>query len=196
MRIGCIVLASGQGRRFGSNKLLADLCGKPVLAHTLCCLPLHRLERTVVVTRWPEVQQLCREMELSVLLHDKTDRSDVVRLGMEQMNGLDGCMFYQGDQPLCRPVSLERLLDSFCAAPQKIHRLSRQGEAASPVIFSARFFEELRHLPQGKGGGAVIHSHPSDVLCTEAADPCELWDIDTPQMLAKIEQHLKNSAFS
>lgn len=29
MRIGCLILASGQGKRFGSNKLLADLCGRP-----------------------------------------------------------------------------------------------------------------------------------------------------------------------
>ena len=38
MKIGCLILASGQGKRFGSNKLLAELCG--------LCAALFFLHRT------------------------------------------------------------------------------------------------------------------------------------------------------
>ena len=29
--VGCVIMASGVSRRFGSNKLLADFCGEPML---------------------------------------------------------------------------------------------------------------------------------------------------------------------
>ena len=32
---GCILMASGQGRRFGENKLLTDLAGKPLIQWAL-----------------------------------------------------------------------------------------------------------------------------------------------------------------
>mgnify|MGYP000776032481 CR=1 FL=1 len=35
MKIGCVVLAAGNARRFGSNKLLADFGGAPLIAQAL-----------------------------------------------------------------------------------------------------------------------------------------------------------------
>ena len=33
--LGCVVMASGLGRRFGGNKLMADFCGAPLIANAL-----------------------------------------------------------------------------------------------------------------------------------------------------------------
>ena len=33
--IGCVIMASGLARRFGSNKLLADFGGRPMLCRAL-----------------------------------------------------------------------------------------------------------------------------------------------------------------
>ena len=33
--VGCVIMASGVSRRFGSNKLLADFCGEPMLCLSL-----------------------------------------------------------------------------------------------------------------------------------------------------------------
>ena len=40
--LGCVVMASGLGRRFGGNKLMADFCGVPLIANALAlaALPL------------------------------------------------------------------------------------------------------------------------------------------------------------
>lgn len=37
---GCILMASGQGRRFGENKLLTDLAGKPLIQWALVLPPV------------------------------------------------------------------------------------------------------------------------------------------------------------
>ena len=31
LTVGCVIMASGLSRRFGTNKLLADFCGQPML---------------------------------------------------------------------------------------------------------------------------------------------------------------------
>lgn len=192
MKIGCLVLASGQGKRFGSNKLLADLCGQPLLVRTLDCLPTDTLCKTLVVTRWSQVAALCTQRGVACLLHDRVDRSDVIRLGIRYMEGLDGCLVCQGDQPLCRPSSLRALARAFEAEPNCIHRLAWQGVGASPVLFGAAHFSALASLPPKSGGSAIVQAVPDLVRLTEAQSPCELWDADTPEALARIALALQS----
>lgn len=192
MRIGCLILASGQGKRFGSNKLRADLCGRPLLAHTLDCLPSGVFAKTLVVTRWPQVAQLCAARGVACLLHDREDRSDVIRLGIRYMEGMDGCLVCQGDQPLCRPASLAALAQAFERQPDCIHRLAWQGVGASPVLFGAAHFSALASLPPKTGGSAVLKRFPRQIRLTEAQSPCELWDADTPQALERIARALQS----
>lgn len=192
MNIGCLILASGQGKRFGSNKLLADLCGRPLLDHTLDSLPPGVFARVLVVTRWPQVADLCARRGVACLLHDRQDRSDVIRLGIRYMEGLDGCLICQGDQPLCRPASLTALVRAFAEQPECIHRLAWQDAAASPVLFGAAHFAALASLPPKSGGSAVVRQFPGQVRLTQAQAPCELWDADTPQALERIARALQD----
>ena len=53
MKLGCVIMASGEGKRFGSNKMLADIYGEPLIARTIDSVP--RGFDVVVSTRWPEV---------------------------------------------------------------------------------------------------------------------------------------------
>ena len=57
---GCVIMASGLSRRFGSNKLLADFCGEPVLCRAFSATDTPQLAARIVVTRSAEVQSLCR----------------------------------------------------------------------------------------------------------------------------------------
>ena len=94
-------MASGLAKRFGSNKLLAEFDGKPLLCRAFAVTKgLHR----VVVTRSTEVQTLCEECGIPVLHHALPFRSDTVRLGLEYLlprfPAMSGCVFLPGDQPL------------------------------------------------------------------------------------------------
>ena len=69
MRVGCVVLAAGRGRRFGDNKLLQPLGDRTVLAHVLSALPRERLERIAVVASSPAVGELCVEEKIPCLIY-------------------------------------------------------------------------------------------------------------------------------
>ena len=190
MKIGCVIMASGMARRFGSNKLLHDFHGEPIMVRILRSMKASPVSLPVVVTRHPEVVEICKDEEIEAILHDFPRRSDTVRLGMEYLlekdAELDGIMFAASDQPCLKAESITALCDAFAENPGKIYRLSYQGTEGNPVLFPKAVFEELLHLPEGKGGGVVIKRHPELLRLVEASDEKELIDVDTPEILASL----------
>ena len=85
--LGCVVMASGLGRRFGGNKLMADFCGAPLIANALALAALPLLACRIVVTRSEEVEALCHAQGVPVLRHAQPYRSDTVRLGLAALLG-------------------------------------------------------------------------------------------------------------
>ena len=61
----------------------------------------------------------------------------------------------------------------------------------APVVFPKWAFEQLRQLPEGKGGGWVIKQHPECVESVPVSDPYELLDADTPETLDILQQQIK-----
>lgn len=196
--IGCVIMASGLAKRFGSNKLLADFDGVPLL-----CRAFAATEglRRIVVTRSAEVKTLCEEYGVPVLHHALPYRSDTVRLGLDALltrfPALTGCLFLPGDQPLLTRETLCGMVSAFCAAPERQSRIFRlcdpqTGTPGSPVLFGADFFDALRVLPEGKGGGTVVKRHMEAVTLFPARHSAELSDADTPEMLSALENLLLN----
>lgn len=187
MRIGCVVMASGAGKRFGSNKLLAPLAGEPLVARTIASVPRDRYD-LVVSTRWPEVAQLAEELGVCVARHEGVLRSESVRAGLAAGagRGWRGCLFVPGDQPLVTRASYEALAEAFEADPACAHRLAWQGTPASPVLFPASCFSALAHLAGKDGCSSLLRAGAVAVRCVEALDARELADVDTPEDLARL----------
>lgn len=186
MKIGCVVLAAGHARRFGSNKLLADLAGKPLLAHVLAALPRDQFARITAVACARPVADLCRESGVPCLTYGGGEQSDSVRLGVRAMRGMDGCLFVLGDQPLCTRASMERLAAAFRANPLFVYRLSFLGKPGSPVLFPRAYFPALESLQGDCGGMAALRGREEEVRLVEAGTAAELWDADTPESVRRM----------
>ena len=136
--LGCIVMASGLGRRFGGNKLMAELNGRPLAAHALALAAAPVFAGRIAVTRSAEVEALCRAESFPVLRHAEPRRSDTVRLGLtallaQQPTCRDVC-FCRGDQPCLTRQTLEALVIG--SAPDTIRRpAAPDGTPGSPVLF-------------------------------------------------------------
>jgi len=185
-QIGCVIMASGQGKRFGSNKLMADFHGKPMIQRALDATD-GLFAKRVVVTRHEQVAALCRGQHVDVVLHDLPGRNDTVRLGLEALGSLDACMFLPGDQPLLRRETVAMLLESRKENPDSIIRLAYEDTEGTPALFPSWAFPELLDLPEGKGGGVVVKNHPHAVHHISVADPFELADADTPEVLETLK---------
>ena len=179
-RTGCVIMASGLGKRFGGNKLMADFRGRPMIQRALDATE-------GLFTRHESVAELCREQNVEVVLHDLPNRNDTVRLGLEALGDLDCCMFLPGDQPLLRRETVALLLENRKENPNSILRPVYEDMEGSPVLFPSWAFPELKNLPEGKGGNVVIKNHPHEVIRVSVSDPFELADVDTRETLTLLE---------
>ena len=194
LKHGCIVMASGAGVRFGGNKLMAELCGEPLVGHVVRATD-GLFDRRVVVTRHADVAALCETLGAQVILHDEPCRNDTVRLGMEAMDGCDTVTFVQGDQPLIRPASIAALLraaerDATRGLSACIWRTCFDGMPGAPVLFPSWMFGELCSLPRGKGGGYVAKVHAECVRAIEVSSEWELFDVDTRDDLQQLQAYV------
>lgn len=204
LTVGCVIMASGLSRRFGTNKLLADFCGQPMLCRAFDATATPGIAARIVVTRSEEVQALCRAQGVPVLLHSLPGRNDTVRLGLSALLELSGCMFLPGDQPLLRRETVEAMTALFCReqpspaewqkeTEREIFRLGAVAEndpaplVGSPVLFGSSFFPELLALPENKGGNVLLKKYPAQVRTVCIADSAELLDADTPEVLQQLE---------
>lgn len=187
---GCVIMASGLGRRFGGSKLLVPFLGKPLLSWALNATD-GLFSRRVVVTRNREAAAFCAALGVETVVHDCPGRNDTVRLGLEAVGSVTQCLFCPADQPLLSRQTVESLLLCGQNSRGRIWRPSFQGTPGAPILFPRDYFEELKHLPQGKGGGMVAASHGESVRTLPVADRRELWDIDTPENLTELEQTMK-----
>lgn len=189
-RIGCVIMASGLGKRFGSNKLMADFAGKPLIQWILDSTE-DIFGKRIVVTRHEAVVRLCQNQHIDVILHDFSGRNDTIRLGLEAMPAsITHCMFCPGDQPLLKKESIESLCRR-AASPcpeevNRIWRLSHGDIVGAPVLFPASYFPALKTLPEGKGGGHLIKQHIEMVRCLEIENPFELMDVDRPETMIEL----------
>lgn len=192
-KVGCVIMASGLGKRFGGNKLMADFGGKPMILRALQASESLKAHR-VVVTRHGDVAQLCREAGVDVILHDLPRRSDTVRLGLAFLGDIDACLFLPADQPLLRHETVDEMVTQWAKDRETILRPCHNGTPGSPVLFPRWTFPELLNLPEGKGGGWVIQKYLQRVKGLPVKDPRQLMDADTPETLALLRQYHNNAA--
>ncbi|MBE6656853.1 MAG: hypothetical protein E7604_00240 [Ruminococcaceae bacterium] len=186
--VGCVIMASGMGVRFGGNKLMATFGGEPMIGRILDAT--HGIfDRRVVVTRHRDVADYCAARHVGTVLHDLPHRNDTVRLGLEAIGcGLDSCMFCPGDQPLLGQSTVAALAMAAAGDRSSVFRAAFDETVGAPVIFPAQMFAALMTLPEGKGGGYLMKRHPERVKTVSAANRWELVDADTVETLRVLEE--------
>lgn len=192
VKTGCVLMASGMSRRFGSNKLLCRIGGK-----TMIETALENTEglfyKRLVLTRTRQVYDLCISKGIDVILHDREYRGEAAAMGIEQMMDMDGCIFCPCDQPLLKRETLDAVKKRFEEEKRGIIRLRSSEGEGTPVLFSKEYFDEIAGLCGKAGGREIIRRHPEDVIYVEAG-PEELFDIDTPEDLKTVERYIKGES--
>lgn len=178
-KLGCVVMAAGNATRFGGNKLLATVGGKPMIEWALEAVPEPRFSSIAVVTQYPLIAELAEAFDFPVLQNDHPDWgiSHTISLGLSSMTDCDAVLFQVADQPMLRRNSIESLLDTYDEFPNSIICLSHNGKRGNPCLFPQSFYPELLSLKGDQGGNAVIHSHPEAVRLVESCSQ-DLLDVD------------------
>lgn len=189
MNIGCVVMAAGDARRFGENKLAALFDGKPLIRRALEAVPAEEFSAVAVVTQYPEVEAMAAEFGFIPVRNPHPDWgiSHTIRLGLEALGDCDAALFQVSDQPMLRRETVAAEAAFFREHPDKLVGLGHGGVRGNPCIFPAAYFPELLALQEDHGGSSVIRRHEEELLLFETA-AAELADADTRQALAVMER--------
>ena len=184
-KIGCVIMASGFGNRFGGNKLMADFYGEPLICRVLDATE-NIFSQRIVVTRYADVQKLCEARGVQTVIHNLPCRSDTIKSGLEIMKDIDRCMFATADQPLLRYETVKSLALASRNEPENIWRTICGDIPGSPVVFPEWAFGELMNLREEQGGAVVIKKHPGHLRMVNVQDINELKDVDRPDDLQEL----------
>lgn len=185
-----IYLAAGKSSRYGKNKLLEPVDGKPMYRHLLDILAMmkedepHRYE-LIVVTAYDEIAEAVSGLPLKVVKneHQELGISHSIRLGIEacgEVGRHDHLLFAVADQPYLSEEELYGFLHMYLRSYKGIGCMSYDGVPGNPVIFQGKFVPELLALSGDTGGKAVVKEHPYELYLYEADSAESLKDIDTP----------------
>lgn len=180
--ISIVIMASGFGKRYGTNKLLEEFRGRPLYQYVLEQAASSGAERIVLVTRFPEIEKYVNmyypEVKVIWNQHPEHGISESIGLGLQSEWNSDGCCFMVSDQPLMKKESVQKILARFREDPMKIYVSSDGEHRGNPVIFPKEFYGELMALDGDEGGKIVIKKHPEKVVEVFVQGREELSDID------------------
>jgi molybdenum cofactor cytidylyltransferase len=191
--VRAVVLAAGAASRFGSNKLLADLDGRPLLQHVLDGLADAGLDDPVVVVA-PDQAALraglrWRRTELVVNPRPGDGISSSVRLGWSAALGAesppDAVLIVLGDQPHLRSDLVRELL----AAPLDPGRpivaaRYAAGGGRNPVRVERSAGALVLSTTGDRGLGPLLDAQPTLVRSVDA--PGDNPDVDRPTDLDRL----------
>lgn len=193
-----ILLAAGNSVRFGNNKLLYLLNGKLMYQYILellyCQKKENRLEHVIVVSQYAEILEDVEKHfpELGSVCNPKPELgiSGSIRLGLEYLEKVsvdsDACLFTVADQPCLTMESLIKIEQFWKESACGIAAAAHGDRIGNPVIFSKKYYEELKSLEGDVGGKKVLRRHMDDTGVCEIPVH-ELEDMDTLESVRAFE---------
>jgi len=194
-----VVLAAGTGSRFSPQpgaKLLANLAGRPLLAHVLLAVRGFGPAATVVVLGRgaPDIERAIEwRAELRVINRTpERGLASSLQAGIHALRALpgefDGAFIVLGDQPRLRVEVLQALASAAdIARPKGRSLLVPRYETAgprNPVLLLRPAWGWVDGLRGDRGLGPLIASRPDAVL--EVPVPGDMPDVDEPADLERL----------
>jgi CTP:molybdopterin cytidylyltransferase MocA len=188
--VGAVILAAGRASRMGSNKLLLDAGGMPLVRHVLEAASEGGCHHLTVVYADEEVRTAVGDSARTVFNPDaESGMASSLRIGLEaQREEIAGAMVMLGDQPLVGARTVSMLLNAWRREGARPAVAAAYGEDRRqwrpPVVVDRSLWPEVIELEGDAGARELFKRHPElldTVLASGRPD-----DVDTPEDYAKI----------
>jgi 2-C-methyl-D-erythritol 4-phosphate cytidylyltransferase len=164
--LSAIIVAAGDSRRMGFDKLFAEIAGKPVIAHTLRAFErANSVDGIVVVARedrHDEIKTIVRDenfKKVRSIVPGGKRRQDSVRAGLDH---LESAARYVAVHDAARPL----------ITAEQIERVFTQCQIHGAAVLAGPINDTLKRAD-------------ADLLVTESVDRQELYAMQTPQMFER-----------
>jgi molybdenum cofactor cytidylyltransferase len=193
--IAGLLLASGASRRFGSNKLLADLAGRPVVRWSAEALA-RAIDSLVVVVPRDSVALRAALDGLSARFVENTSAHEgmasSIRAGVAALpREVEAVVITLGDQPTLEPQVVRRVVSAWHAARAATRAVTTAyaDGRGHPTLFAAELFPSLLALDGDRGARDLLDSLGDAVASVDVAG-ARPEDVDTPATLEMLARSL------
>jgi len=191
MRIVGILLAAGQGTRFGGDKLLAAL-GDGTAVGVAAARNLATVMTEVIAVVRPEDARL---IHLLAATGVAVQRCPTAWKGMgsslahavQASAEADGWIVALADMPLVRPETI-RAVASALEDGAALVAPAYRGERGHPVGFARDYGARLAALAGDAGARDILRAERERIMLLECDDPGVVADVDTPADLDTLGQ--------
>jgi molybdenum cofactor cytidylyltransferase len=184
--IGAIVLAAGQSRRMGTQKLLLSFAGQTVIGHVIDQLSAAAIANIFVVVSsdGPAIAQALSGRPVKLVENPEPDSEMLssVRCGLRALpSDCEAALIAVGDQPAITTSLVRKVVDAYQSSGRGIVVPVAGGKRGHPTILAARYFDEILQGFDGIGLRGLLLAHSGDMQEVETNDPALLADIDLPE---------------
>src|SRR5262249_5624635 len=144
-RIAAIVLAAGMSTRMGTNKLLADWSGQPLIRSTVEAVLKTEARPVIVVTGHQGSKIEAALQGLNVTFVSNPDYaqglSTSLKAGLRSVpESSDGAIVLLGDMPRIATSAIDRMIAAFSPADGRaIVIAAHEGKRGNPVLLARQF---------------------------------------------------------
>jgi molybdenum cofactor cytidylyltransferase len=192
-----VVLAAGGSTRMGRPKQLAELDGRPLLAHVLAAVDDAPVDRVVVALGGAADAVLDRvelgRAEPLVVEGWAAGMGHVLASALARAGGdWEALVVLLGDQPLVPGPAVARLVDAWRAGAGPMVTATYDGRPGHPKLFDRRLLPDLLRLTGDTGARDLLAAHPDRVHRVEVGDLGSDADIDVEADLERVGNLLTN----
>jgi molybdenum cofactor cytidylyltransferase len=184
-----VLLAAGEGVRFGGGKLVHPLDdGSAIAAHAARNLIAAGLDVVAVVRAgdFPLADILEQEgCQVTPCTQSVHGMGHTLAHGVTASREAAGWIVALGDMPRVKPATIEAVAAAL-AAGATIAAPVYHGERGHPVGFASRLRDELMQLVGDTGAKAVLQRHAEEIVLVDCDDPGVVLDIDRKADLERI----------
>jgi len=187
--IAGLLLAAGHSRRFGGDKLLAPLHGRPVIAWSASALA-GAVERTwaVVPPDVPSMHTVLSSLGVQTVEHPGRDAgmgSSIAAGTAALPPEADAVIIALADQPMLSMAVAVALCDRWRATGAPVVVPNYRDGRGHPVLFGRASFPALLVLRHDEGARSVVGAAGTRIeqVLVDALQPL---DVDTPDALAAV----------
>ncbi len=184
--ICAIVLAAGESRRMGSQKLLLSFAQTTVIGHILDQLSASCIDEVFVVLGHDadKVKQEISSRDVVVVENPdyKEGMLSSVRSGLKALpETCQGVMIVLGDQPSITTEIAGKTIKAFKSRKRGIVVPVHDGKRGHPMVFSSAYRNEILSSYDDVGLRGLLRAHADDVFELEVMSRSVLKDMDTPE---------------
>lgn len=175
-----VLLAAGASSRFGANKLLHEIDGQPLIAHSAAALaPCDR--RIAVVRANDKAMQACLQtLGIEWVSNSQPDRGmgHSIACAVKASADSHGWCLLPADMPYVTAATTQQLVAALHAGAVLAAPFYQQ-QRGHPVAFSERYHEALASLDGDSGARAILQAQHDQLVVIHSDDAGVLHDVDT-----------------